>query len=47
MNSKEWLFIVQKYQENSIHFDRIQICYDLIVTLYKSVKLKRTSIISN
>ena len=47
MNNKEWLFIVQKYQENSIHFDRIQICYDLIVTLYNSVKLKRTSIISN
>ena len=47
MNNKEWLYIVQQYQENSIHFDRLQICYDLILNLFKSVKLKRTSIISN
>ena len=47
MNNKEWLYIVQKYQENSIHFDRIQICYDLIVKLFTSIKLKRTSVISN
>ena len=47
MNNKEWLYIVQKYRENSIHLDRIKICYDLIVKLFKSLKLKRTSIISN
>ena len=47
MNNKEWLYIVQKYRENSIHLDRIKICYDLIVRLFKSLKLKRTSIISN
>jgi len=47
VNNKEWLYIVQKYRENSIHLDRIKICYDLIVKLFKSLKLKRTSIISN
>ena len=47
LNNKEWLYIVQKYQEESIHFDRIQFCYDLLAKLYKYLKLKRASIISN
>ena len=47
LNDKEWLFIVKKYQENSIHFERVIFCYDIIVKLYKCLKLKRTSIISN
>ena len=47
LNKEEWLFIVQKYQEDSIHLDRIKKCHGLIVNLYKSFKLKRTSIISN
>ena len=47
MNNSEWIYIVNKYKENPIHFDRIKACYDIIVKLYKSLKFKRTSIISN
>ena len=47
MNFKDWNYIVQEFREKSIHFDRIKICYDTFVFLYKSLKLKRTSIISN
>ena len=38
---------MNKYKENPIHLDRIKTCYDIIVKLYKSLKFKRTSIISN
>ena len=47
MNNSEWIYIVNKYKENPIHLDRIKACYDIIVKLYKSLKFKRTSIISN
>ena len=47
VNDKEWLYIVQKYQENSIHTDRTNFCFDLIVKLYNCLKPKRTSVISN
>ena len=44
---EDWLSILNYFQEDSSHFERVQHCYDLILKIYKISKLKRTSIISN